>query len=66
MTRRLAPSARTRALQFQIAHETSSSDHSYPSGSRQDPKEAEGGKEERKKRKDLQLSSDHGESHFEG
>jgi hypothetical protein len=34
-------------LQFRIAHQTASSDHSCPSGSRQDPKEAEGRKERR-------------------
>jgi hypothetical protein len=36
-------------LQFRIAHQTASSDHSCPSGSRQDPKEAEGRKEKRRR-----------------
>jgi len=39
----------TLRLQFRIAHQTASSDQSYPSGSRQDPKEAEGRKEKRRR-----------------
>jgi hypothetical protein len=39
----------TLRLQFRIARQTASSDHSYPSGSRQDPKEAEGRKEKRRR-----------------